>query len=165
MSTIAPIIVRAVTSEDAAALSALNADVQDLHARALPWRFKPPGPDSFAAADVAALLIRPETVMRIAEVDAQPVGYAYAEIIRRPETGSYHAYDLVYLHHLSVRPSHRRQGVGGALLDAVRAAGQSVGIELVALDVWTFNDTARAFFQRHGFSPYNERLWNRPEDP
>jgi ribosomal-protein-alanine N-acetyltransferase len=64
-----------------------------------------------------------------------------------------------------VRPDHRRRGVGGALLDAVRAAGQSVGIELVALDVWSFNDAARAFFQRHGFAAYNERLWNRREAP
>src|SRR5262249_36519002 len=109
--------------------------------------------------------VRPETVMRIAEIDTLPVGYAYAEIVRRSETAFHHAYDMVYLHHLSVRASHRRQGVGGALLDAVRAAGKSVGIDLVALDVWAFNDAARAFFQRHGFSTYNERLWNRPEGP
>jgi hypothetical protein len=27
--------------------------------------------------------------------------------------------------------------------------------------VWTFNAEARAFFRRHGFAPYVERLWSR----
>jgi hypothetical protein len=29
------------------------------------------------------------------------------------------------------------------------------------LDVWTFNEDARAFFRSNGFNPYNERLCNR----
>jgi ribosomal protein S18 acetylase RimI-like enzyme len=33
-------------------------------------------------------------------------------------------------------------------------------IDLVTLDVWTFNEEARAFFRRHGFTPFGERLWN-----
>jgi ribosomal protein S18 acetylase RimI-like enzyme len=46
-------------------------------------------------------------------------------------------------------------------MDAVRSAASERGIALVALDVWAFNEEARAFFRRHGFTPYNERLWNR----
>jgi ribosomal protein S18 acetylase RimI-like enzyme len=68
---------------------------------------------------------------------------------------------MVYLHHISVRSAFRRRGIGGALLENVRAAGRDVGIALLALDVWSFNEEARAFFRRHGFAPYNERLWNR----
>ena len=77
------------------------------------------------------------------------------------ETSLRHAYDMVHLHHISVRPEFRRRGVGAALLAAVRAAANEAGITLFTLDVWTFNTAARAFFARNGFTAYNERLWSR----
>jgi ribosomal protein S18 acetylase RimI-like enzyme len=153
--------VRRASLGDAETISSLNADVQALHAQALPWRFKPPGVDSFPPAEAAALIAKPENVVLIATIDAEPAGYAYAEVISRPETAMHHAHEMVYLHHISVRPQYRRQGVGNALMSAVRTAGQELGITLVGLDVWTFNKDARAFFARHGFTPYNERLWSR----
>jgi ribosomal protein S18 acetylase RimI-like enzyme len=36
-----------------------------------------------------------------------------------------------------------------------------MGISLVTLQVWTFNEGAQAFFRRQGFTPYMARLWNR----
>lgn len=155
------ILIRKACEQDSDVLASLNADVQSIHAAALPWRFKQPGPDTFPPAAVAALLARPENLIFIAEIDGIAAGYAYAEIVRRPETPIHDANDMVYLHHINVRPAHRRHGVGSALIGAVRAAATGGGIALIALDVWTFNDEARAFFRRHGFAAYNERLWNR----
>jgi GNAT superfamily N-acetyltransferase len=155
------LVVRCATSADADLISALNADVQALHAAALPWWFKPVGPESFPPQAAAAVIASPANIVFIAEVDTVPVGYAYAEVVSRPETPWRYAYEMVYVHHIGVRSEHRRQGVGAALLDAVRTAAESRGITLVALDTWTFNEDARAFFRRQGFAPYNERLWNR----
>ena len=156
-----PAAVRKATTADAGALSSLNADVQTIHWSALPTRFKLPGPDTFPPAAAAALLAQPDNLVFIAEVDSLPVGYAYAEVIHRPETAFNYADDLVYLHHISVRPAYRKRGLGGALMDAVRSAASDRGITVLALDVWTFNEEARSFFRRHGFTSYNERLWNR----
>jgi ribosomal protein S18 acetylase RimI-like enzyme len=154
-------IVRRATLGDADLLSSLNVDVQAIHAEALPWRFKPAGPDTFPPSAAADLLASPNNLLFVAEVDTKPAGYAYAEVIRRPETSFHYSYEMVYLHHISVRAEHRRCGVGDALVAAVRTAGQELGISLLALDVWTFNEDARAFFRRQGFIPYNERLWSR----
>jgi ribosomal protein S18 acetylase RimI-like enzyme len=156
------IVIRKAVEQDAAILGALNADVQAVHAAALPWLFKPPGPDTFSPGEVKRLLAEPDSLIFIAEVDGTAAGYAYAEIQERPETPFVHAYEMIYLHHLSVRPAHRRHGVGSALLGAVRTAAAEAGIALVALDVWTFNDAARAFFRRHGFAAYHERMWSTP---
>jgi GNAT superfamily N-acetyltransferase len=79
----------------------------------------------------------------------------------RPETSLTLAYEMVHIHHISVGSDYRRQGVGRALLGAARACGLELGIELLTLDVWSFNEDARAFFQRNGFNPYIERLWCR----
>jgi ribosomal protein S18 acetylase RimI-like enzyme len=153
--------VRRVGEADAKTLSLLNTDVQNLHASALPERFKPPGPDTFSEAAVRTLLANPNNLIFIAEVDSEPAGYAYAEIVRLAETPIRRGWDEVHLHHLSVRPAFRRMGFASALLDAVRAAAGEIGIDLLTLQVWTFNEDAQAFFRRQGFTPYMARLWNR----
>jgi diamine N-acetyltransferase len=153
--------VRRATADDAELVSALNADVQALHAAAVPGRFKPPEPDTFPAREVIALLEIPENLVFLAHADRKPAGYAYAEVIRRPETSLTYVYEAVHIHHISVRSDVRRKGAGSALLGAVRAAGLELGIAVLTLDVWSFNEDARAFFRRNGFSPYIERLWCR----
>jgi ribosomal protein S18 acetylase RimI-like enzyme len=152
------ITVRRATVADAALLSSLNAEVQAIHAAALPGWFKPPGPQAFPPAAAAALLGNPYNLVLVAEVAAAPVGYVYAGVTSHPETPWRYAYDVVYVHQIGVRAAHRRLGVGAALLAAVRAEAASRNVALLALDVWSFNADARAFFQRQGFAPYNERM-------
>ena len=157
--------IRRATAADAEAVASLNADVQALHAEAMPFRFKPPGPATFPPEAAAALIAQPENIIFVADTQMlrATVGYIYAEVMRRPETPFTYAHEAVYIHHISVRPEFREQDLGEALLNAVRAAAAERKIELVTLDVWSFNGPARAFFRRNGFTIYNERLWNRPE--
>jgi diamine N-acetyltransferase len=154
------VVVRRAAVNDAPLIASLNADVQSIHAAALPWRFKPVN-EGLYAEEVAAFLAKPEIIVLIAEIGDDPAGYAHAETIRRLETSLTYAYEMILIQGISVRPAYRRRGVGTALIENVRTAGRKLGIGLVALDVWRFNDDAREFFRRQGFSVYNERLWNR----
>jgi ribosomal protein S18 acetylase RimI-like enzyme len=159
------IVIRKAVEQDAGILAALNADVQALHAAAMPWLFKPPGPDGFSPTAVKDLLNEPDNLLFIAEADGDAAGYVYAQLMEMVETPFIYAHSRLYLHHISVRPAWRRHGVGGALIAAVREAAAETGVKLIALDVWTFNDEARAFFRRHGFASYNERLWTLQSVP
>lgn len=154
-----PVTVRRATSADAGLLSSLNAEVQAIHAAALPWWFKPPEPQSGSPA-MAGLAANPGNLVFVAEIDAAPAGYVYASVVRHAETPWRWAYEMIYLHQIGVRAAHRR-GVGAALVAAVRAEAASRNVALLGLDVWSFNADARAFFQSQGFAPYNERLWAR----
>jgi GNAT superfamily N-acetyltransferase len=127
--------------------------------QSLPQRFKPPGPDTFPASTVKTLLAKPDNIVFLAHVGSRGAGYAYAEIVRRPETTFHFAYEMIYVHHISVGQSFRKHGVGRALVDAVRKVGTELGITNLALDVWAFNEEACSFFRRCGFTPYNHRLW------
>jgi hypothetical protein len=100
------IVVRRATTADADTVSALSADVQAIHAAALPWRFKPPEPGSFPPDEVIALLEKPENLVFLAHADQKAAGYAYAEVIRRPETSLTLAYDTVSI---SVRLGYVRE--------------------------------------------------------
>jgi diamine N-acetyltransferase len=155
-------VIRPADTADAAIVSSLTADVQAVHAAALPRRFKPPGPETFPPAAAAELLANPANLVFVAEIDFTPVGYAYAEHIRRPESSFQYAHEMIHLHHISVRAAYQRRGVAGALIKALRAAADERGVSVLALDVWSFNDHARMFFARNGFTPYNERLWSGP---
>jgi ribosomal protein S18 acetylase RimI-like enzyme len=157
------VAIRLATKDDAALISMLNADVQALHANALPWRFKQPGPETFTHKDAEALLSRANHVAFLAHVDGTPAGYVAAHLMRNPETAFHHAHAMIHVHQISVRPNFRRRGVGRALLDAVKAHGEANGIALLALDAWAFNETALAFFRSYGLVDYNIRLWNKKD--
>ncbi len=52
-----------------------------------------------------------------------------------------------------VNENARGQGVGSALLDAIREVAQARGLESVRLDVIDTNPRARALYERKGFAP------------
>jgi ribosomal protein S18 acetylase RimI-like enzyme len=153
------VVVRKAHRGDLEALSSLNAEIQAVHAAALPFLFKEARPDMFVRAGLGDLFEWPDNLLFIADVDGTAAGYAYAQIVRGAETAFQQAHDMVYLHHIGVRTTCRRRGVGSALIEAVRAAADENGIATMALDVWMFNDAARAFFGRHGFVTCSARMW------
>src|SRR5215831_7610562 len=116
------IAVAPATEVDAEAISALNREVQGVHAAGLPRLFKPPGPESSPPSAVRELLAKPENVVLLARLGSEPAGYVYAEIVRWPETSLRYAHAMIYLHHISVTASGKRR-VGRALFEAVRQIG------------------------------------------
>jgi len=151
--------IRLATPNDAETIAALNATVQQVHAEALPHLFKPPSPEAFPASLMRQLLADPTTYIFLGYMNSTPVGYIYAQILRREETALRYAWDRLYIHHLSVNQVYQGQGVGQALMQAVLKVAQDHGISSIALNVWSFNTKARAFFAAQGFSVYNETLW------
>lgn len=66
---------------------------------------------------------------------------------RRPPAGT------LLMEGLVVDPDLRGQGIGTALLSAVVAEAEALGLDVVRLDVVEGNDRARALYRRHGFEP------------
>lgn len=65
--------------------------------------------------------------------------------------------DVAYLLSLWVAPEVRRQGIAGALIDAVVAWGTGAGFRRLILDVAESNTAARALYLRSGFAPNGTR--------
>lgn len=155
--------IRSAVAGDAEAIAAITVEVQALHAAAFPALFKPPRADTFPLDAIRALLLDPDHLFVVAAEEegggTAVVGYAYAEVQRRPETSFRYGAVELYVHQMGVRGDRRGRGIGARLLAALREAARARGIARVALNVWTFNERARAFYRAHGFVPFQERLW------
>lgn len=81
----------------------------------------------------------------VAEADGEIV--ARLSIARDPHPASYHVADLG----LMVAASHRRRGVGWALLEAAVEWARGAGVTKLELHVFPHNKPAIAMYERFGF--------------
>jgi GNAT superfamily N-acetyltransferase len=150
--------IRPARPDDAAAISAHTMEVQAIHFDALPETFLPPGPWTLPVAAVHELMARPDRIFFVAEIDGRIVGHAYAEVQRQEESSFKRAATRLYVHQMAVTAAARGTGVGSQLLAAMRAAAVERGISTIGLDVYSFNTSARRFYDREGFRPTRDFL-------
>ena len=151
--------IRLAMIADVESISALNVDVQNVHAEALPHIFKHVSDPGFAVPYVTEQLSDPNNYFFIASIDGEDVGYIFAHVTRRPDSAYMHPWNFVYINQISVKPAYQGQGCGAALIQAVGDLAREQGITTVAIDTWFFNAKAQAFFAREGFTMFNERMW------
>jgi ribosomal protein S18 acetylase RimI-like enzyme len=145
------VTLRSAQPSDEHALGRLGAMLVAEHHDFDPKRFIAPVPElpSRYGKFLVGQLERPEMVVLVAEQDGGMVGYAFAGL----EGNDYMAlrgpagviYDLI------VDPAHRRQGIGGRLLDAAIAAVEALGAPRVVLFSAEKNAVAHAMFEHSGF--------------
>lgn len=73
--------------------------------------------------------------------------------------------DELHINNIAVRPAHRREGIGGALLRAALVGGARVGARLCILEVRASNYAAQALYERHGFRVAGRRTGYYSEPP
>jgi len=100
---------------------------------------------------------RPAAEALIAERDSQALGYA----LFFPTFSSFLASEGVWLEDLFVRPSHRGEGVGKALLAAVAALVRERGGERLEWAALDWNELALGFYRRIGAQTTNEWITHR----
>ena len=101
---------------------------------------------------LAAARRSPDLAVLVAENDAGIVGRL--SIVRDLHPACAHVADLG----LMVARAHRRQGVGGALLDAAEQWARDAGISKLELSVFPHNEPARALYERHGYRQEGHRV-------
>jgi GNAT superfamily N-acetyltransferase len=151
--------IRLATIADVEVISALNMDVQNVHAAALPHIFKHVSDPGFAVPFITESLNDPNNYFYIASIDGEDVGYVFAHVVRRPDSAYMHPWNYVYINQISVKPAYQGKGCGAALIQAVCDLAREQGITTVAVDSWFFNEKAQAFFARESFVMFNKRMW------
>lgn len=92
----------------------------------------------------------PDTFFAIAELEGEPVGYAFVTIgpaLASLETGE----RIAELETLSVLPERRGAGVGEALIEAVWDRLAALGVDELQITTTVTNVDAHRFYERQGF--------------
>jgi ribosomal protein S18 acetylase RimI-like enzyme len=146
-------MIRDAEEGDLDALFTLLNEVQAVHAKALSQIFRDDLDAEAAKGMFRETLGKRGHTILVAEDAGQAVGYIWFEIFDRPANFYHHPRRAGYIHHISVSASVRRQGVGRALVEAVRSRLTHAGISEVGVDYWAFNTRASQFFASLGFEP------------
>ena len=147
----ASINIRPAASTDMVAVGRLGALLVRTHHDFDPHRFMAatPGTERAYGSFLGTQLHDPNVVILVAERGGELLGYTYSGV----EGNDYMAlrgpagvlYDIV------VDPAHRRNGVGGMLLDATLAALKARGAPRAVLSTAEKNAAAQRLFDRAGF--------------
>lgn len=90
--------------------------------------------------------------------DLPIVGFVMFDV----ETGAYEQdVDRGIVRNLFVRPGHRDEGIGGALLSAAEEALADAGADVVALEAMFSNEDARRFYMNQGYYPHRVEFEKR----
>lgn len=153
--------VRDAEVQDLEDLTALAAQVQELHAEGRPDLFRPADPGELRRF-LERRLEAEDIVLVAVRSNGEPVGYVLAEHVDRQQSPFLHAHRTVYVHHIAVDRSARRSGVGEALMAEIAGRAHLLEADSVRLDSWSFNSEAHRFFEAQGFEATRRVFERRP---
>lgn len=137
--------------EAAAEIVPLMRAVQDLHVAHVPERFHSDASDTDLRAFLTEWLGR-EAIAGFVARDGHgtALGYAIAEIHTRAASPFQHAMQFGELHHISVAEAAQRNGIGRALIQAVKAHLRSNGVGTLRAVHYGFNTASAALMEAEG---------------
>jgi ribosomal protein S18 acetylase RimI-like enzyme len=158
--------IRTATQEDVQRLAEILMALLREHHEADPqtYDFFLPHPELVDPARcLAGELRKPECLIFVTEDESGAVaGLAKLRIATGKDDGLTLTDATVRLGYLAVHPQSRGKGHGTALLKAVEDAAIKANASQVRLDVWTFNERARKFYERAGFQTLSVEMAIRP---
>jgi ribosomal protein S18 acetylase RimI-like enzyme len=158
-------------AQDLAALEPLWIAVHHRHREAMP-ELAPYVDDATTWAErrslYAQLLAKSDTVLLLARDGDTLIGYGLAHVVAAGETwvaDTWRSGERIgEIESLAVLPSHRNQGIGQELLDALEQALADAGVSDLILGVLPGNTDAIRLYERRGYRPtwlYLSRLSGR----
>lgn len=108
--------------------------------------------------DFCAMLTDPEVVIFTAVCGEDVAGYLICQIIKKKGNPILRDIASFYLDDLCVAPEFRGNGVGRKLMTAAEEHAKSIGCYNVTLNVWEFNEDAKAFYERLGYRTQKRQM-------
>jgi ribosomal protein S18 acetylase RimI-like enzyme len=145
------------TLSDLSELAVMNMEVHRLHVAAHPDFFKDLSLDSIEEC-FRQFLRDDECKVFVGRHEGKTVGYMVLQLKHQPENPFQKAAKWLYIDHIGVKQKHRGSGFGKKFLEFAAAFARSENVDRLILDVWDFNEEARAFFASQGFRPWIGRM-------
>ncbi len=150
---------RGANNADLDAFYRLFAQMQSIHADAEPEFFRRPEKDEAFQTYFDGILGDPNQHLEFACLDGVEVGFVHFFLGLRSRNVFQPERRVGYIHGLVVDEAHRRTGCAAMLIEHVKQAARGQDIALLGIDFWSFNDAARAGFEKAGFKVCKEFMW------
>lgn len=139
-------------------IAGLNKNVHDLHVKLYPQYFKEYNYDSIKNF-FRSIINNRNFIFLLLEAENEALGYAWIEEISYSETPFNKAYQSIYVHHISIGETKQNKGFGTGLMEKIYEIAKNKGIDLIQLDYWSENHTAKDFYKKHKFTRYREFVY------
>lgn len=146
--------VRSATADDLDALIRLNGQIQKLHADLYPEEFSENRSPGKVSKFFQKLIKSEEQILFVAEYENTVSGYIWCEIFQKRRTLFSASKNYLYVQHICVDNTLKRNGIGAALFREMEYSATENGISEIKLDTWSLNESAQAFFKTSGFEAY-----------
>ncbi len=149
--------IRKALDKDADKILALLAQVEHIHYLGRPDIFRLNG-TKFTAEELRELMRDESRPIFVAEEDGEVVGYTFCIINEVKDSTMLLDAKTLHLEDVCVDESKRDLGVGGRLMEFAKSYAKEIGCVRIDLDVWEFNDGARRFYEKYGFTCQKRRM-------
>jgi ribosomal protein S18 acetylase RimI-like enzyme len=150
---------RRAAKDDYDFLFELFSESQNLHVQALPHFFRPPAKDKLFYSYLDKIIDSEDKYLIIGFDNERPFGYILFIIGDIQQNIYQTGGQFIYINQLVVKERYRGRGFGKALVGHVKKIAKQKKIRKIGLDVWLFNESAIKFFERQGFSAFNQIMW------
>ena len=151
------IIVRLAARDELERVNELRRMVNDVHVNGRPDIFRP-GFSPELRDRVYELFDSGEADIIVAVAGEKIIGFAVVNVIHKPQSPYNIERSYYHVEEFGVDEEHRRRGAAAALIEYIRNDAMQKGLNRVELDMWEFNDGARAFYEAVGFSTYRRYM-------
>ena len=144
------IVIREAGLEELPRIAELKRQIHEVHVNGRPDLFAPyHGVEAFAGQAAAK-----NCSLLLAEIGEKPVGFVMVQYVDRPASPYMNARRFVHVEEFCVDEDHQRMGVGTRLMEAMKTLAREKGYPRIELDVWSFNEGAKRFYEAAGMTAY-----------
>ena len=151
-------MIRRARPEDYDAIDLLVKSLDHLHASALPGIFRQVDGPSRSQEWFANVVVAEDIAMFVAEREGLLAGLVLCRLQHSPSYPLFVPRRVAHVHDLVVREDLRGQGIGRLLMERVHVWAREQGIRDIELEVYEFNDVARALYERLGYETLRRTL-------
>jgi ribosomal protein S18 acetylase RimI-like enzyme len=155
------VTIRRATAQDYEAVCEIIEQVDALHREALPHIFRESGGPVRERVYMLDLLADEDHGLFVVEVERQVVGFLHVTVRDAPPIPILVPRRVAVVDNIAVKEAHRRAGLGRALMSRAEQWAQAKGAVEVELNVYEFNETAIAFYERLGYQAFSRRMGKR----
>lgn len=152
------VIIRKATIIDYEILCELFDEIDALHREHLPHIYRKPIGPVREQDYYLALLADPENVIFVAEVGRHLCGVIHAVFRQAPAIPVLIPRSYAFIDSIVVKSEFHNRGIGQKLMDTAQVWAVEKGASSIELNVFDFNQSAIAFYQRLGYATLSRKM-------